>query len=231
MTGLRFRTLVIAAMLALGTAHWASAAPIDLTIGDNDGFGFGAALVPDGSPLLHDILPDTVADAALSNRRSAAEAAATNGAQQTDIYSAIANFAFQPLSETFDLVFPWVGALTAGVFTLDMGGFEADLFGQIGVRFNGVAQTNLLNFTDGEFATAVRSFTLGSTALANATLAQQFVVTFSRDLSCDAIAFDYFQFAGNVEPLTPQIPTPEPMTLVMLGTGLTTLALRRRREA
>ena len=141
MTGLRFRTFATAAMLALGTAQWASAGPIDLTIGDNDGFGFGAALVPDGSPLLHDILPDTVADAALSNRRSVAEAAATNGAQQTDIYSAIKNFALQPLPETFDLVFPFIGELTSGVFSVDMAGFEADLFGQIGVSFNGVAQT------------------------------------------------------------------------------------------
>lgn len=230
MTGLRFRTFATAAMLALGTAQWASAGPIDLTIGDNDGFGFGAAWVPDGSPLLHDILPDTPADAALSNRRSAAEAAATNGAQQTDIYSAIKDFEFQPLPETFDLVFPFIGELTWAVFSLDMAGFEADLFGQIGVSFNGVVQTNLFDFTDGEFASAVRSFTLGSTALANATLAQQFVVTFTRDLSCDAIVFDYFRFGGNVEPLIPQVPTPEPMTLVMLGTGLTALALRRRHK-
>ena len=53
----------------------------------------------------------------------------------------------------------------------------------------------------------------------------------SRGLSDDAIAFDYFRLAGNVETLTPQVPTPEPMTLVMLGTGLTALAMRRRRKA
>ena len=231
MAGLRFRTFAIAAVLALGTAQWASASPINLTIGDNDGFGFGAAAVPDGSPLLNDILPDNPADAALSDRRSIAEKAATNGAQQTDVYSAIANFALQPLPETFNVIFPFVGDLTAAVFSLDMAGFESELYGQIGVSFNGVAQTNLFNFNDGEFASAVRSFALSSTALANATLAQQFVVTFTRGLSDDAIAFDYFRLAGNVEPLNPQVPTPEPMTLVMLGTGLTALAMRRRRKA
>lgn len=225
--GLRFRTLAIAATLALGTAQQAGAAPINFTIGDNDGFGFGAAAVPDGSPLLQDILPDNPADALLSNRRSAAEAAATNGAQQTDIYSALKDFEFQPLAETFDLTFPFVGQLTSGVFTVDMGGFEASLYKQIGVSFNGVKQPNLFNFTDGEFATAVRSFTLGSSALANANLAQQFVITFSRDGSCDAVAFDYFQFDGNVE----HVPAPEPMTLVMLGTGLTAIAMRHRRKA
>ena len=231
MAGLRFRTFAIVAVLALGTAQWASASPIDLTIGDNDGFGFGAAAVPDGSPLLNDILPDNPADAALSDRRSAAEKAAVNGAQQTDVYSAIANFDLQPLPETFNVVFPFIGQLTSAVFSLDMAGFEADLYGQIGVSFNGVAQSGLFNFNDGEFGTAVRSFTLGSAALANASLAQQFVVTFTRGLSDDAIGFDYFRLAGNVEPLIPDVPTPEPMTLVMLGTGLTALAMRRRRKA
>lgn len=234
MAGLRFRTFAMTAVLALGTAQWASASPIDLTIGDNDGFGFGAAAVPDGSPLLNDILPDTPADAALSDRRSAAEKAATNGAQQTDIYSAIANFPLQPLPETFDVVFPFVGQLTAAVFSLDMAGFESALFGDIGVTFNGVSQGSAFSFNDGEFGTAVRSFTLGATALANATAAQQFVVTFTRGLSDDAIAFDYFRLTGNVDtlnhPSTP-VPAPEPMTLLMLGTGLTALGLRRRRKA
>ena len=89
----------------------------------------------------------------------------------------------------------------------------------------------LFELTDGEFATAVRSFALDAPALANATLAQQFVVTFTRGISCDAIAFDYFRLTGNVEPFTPSVPAPEPTTLLMLGTGLTALGMRRRRKA
>ena len=230
MARLRVSTFAVAAVLALSTAELSTASPVDIMIGDDDGFGYGASVVPDGSPLLDNITPvSPVVDAlAKADRRSAAEKAASNGAQQTDLYSAIKDFSpILPMPEAFSLVFPFIGDLTTGVFTLDMGGFEASLFRQINVSFNGVAQPNLFNFTDGQFGTAVRSFTLDATALANATLAQQFVVNITRGTSFDGVAFDYFRFTGDVETL----PAPEPATLLMLGTGLSALAMRRRRKA
>lgn len=46
-----FSTIAVAAMLTLGGAQLATASPIDIMVGDNDGFGFGAANVADGADL------------------------------------------------------------------------------------------------------------------------------------------------------------------------------------
>ena len=94
MARLRVSTFAVAAVLALSTAELSTASPVDIMIGDDDGFGYGASVVPDGSPLLDNITPvSPVVDAlAKADRRSAAEKAASNGAQQTDLYSAIKDF-------------------------------------------------------------------------------------------------------------------------------------------
>jgi hypothetical protein len=199
---------IAACTLAVGTQAQAAT----ITIGDNDGFGFGAAAVPDGAPLLNLFLPD--------DRRSAAEAAASNGAQQTDFYSAV----FTPLPMIFDVIFPLVTPITSGVLTIDMGGIEATSFGQIAVAFNGVAQPNLLDFEDGAFTTAVRSFGLSAAAIAQANIDSELRVTFNRGGSIDAIAFDYFQLDAQT--------VPEPTSMALFG--LTALGFgagfRRRRK-
>ena len=74
----KFSVFLIATLLVFWVGHVTSvdASLITLMVGDNDGYGFGAAVVPDGGSL-----PVPGFD-----NRSAAEAVATNGAQQTDIY-------------------------------------------------------------------------------------------------------------------------------------------------
>ena len=200
--------LLLAAGLALGAAS-AGAAPISIMIGDNDGHGFGAAVVPDGGALPNINLPE--------DHRSGAEAAAVNGAQQTDFYSAV----FTPLPFSVDVIFPLASAIDSGTLTVDMGGFQASTFGQLGVSFNGIAQPNLFNFEDGAFSTAVRHFVLSPAAVAAANLAGQFVVSISRGNSDDAISFDYFRLDANT--------VPEPATLLLFGAGAIGVASRIRR--
>lgn len=204
----RLRGILCFAILGtLTMTSIAAAVPLTLLIGDNDGFGFGAAAVPDGANLLNVNFPE--------DRRSAGEAAATNGTQQTDFYSAL----FTPLPFTLDVIFPFAGTLNSATLTIDMGGFQAGTFGQLLASLNGVLQPNMLNFEDGAFGTAVRTFSLSATALANANTAQQLVLHLDRGTSTDAIAFDFFQLEGDLTPATPAA-VPEPGTVVLLSTGL-----------
>jgi hypothetical protein len=203
-------TLLLGAALTFAFAPRASAVPFSIMIGDNDGYGF-ASPVPDNGVLPEINLPE--------DRRSAAEAAATDGAQQTDFYSSV----FNPLPESFDVIFSLSAIVNSANLTIDMGGFQADQFGQLSVAFNGVAQPNFFNFQDGAFATMVRSWSLDATALANANSAGEFVITISRNGSNDAISFDYFELDGESK-------VPEPTTMMLLGAGLLTGALRRRRS-
>jgi len=199
-------------------AQQAGAVGISPMIGDNDGFGFGALAVPDNAVLLNINLPE--------DRRSAAEAAASNGAQQTDFYSAV----FTPLPSTFDVIFPLLGGVITNNgtarFIVDMGGFQATTLGQISVLYNGIAQSGLLNFEDGALASRVRSFVIGAAAVDAANLAGEFRVTFDRSASNDAIAFDYFQLRADVTP----IPEPEIYAMLAAGLGLMGFVARRRKQ-
>ncbi|MCU0634870.1 MAG: PEP-CTERM sorting domain-containing protein [Gemmatimonadaceae bacterium] len=154
--------------------------------------------------------------------RSAAEQAATNGAQQTDFYSSN----FTPLPTSFNLRWSIGTPLAAGAsITYRAYGLQADDFSPFITQFNGVTETGFLDFQDGATAVATRTFNLSAGAISRANLAGELVVNINRGNSNDAVAFDYFRLNGTTV-------VPEPSTYALMATGLIGLVgIARRRRA
>lgn len=222
---------VLAGILLLGSAVAANASTISIRVGDDDGYGIGVAdngTLPWMTPI--------------QDARDAAEKLATNGAQLTDLYSALysgteddcdgvwdGKFApCSPNGATGTVYFPFMGQLTSATLTIDMGDFQSDLFNAMATDVNGVALP--FYFVDGYNATAVRTFVLTPAMLAAANAVGEVRLTFDHTAgydpvlgwygSFDYVAFDYFQLDAEA--------VPEPTTWVLLGTGLA-LAFARRR--
>jgi len=203
-----------AALLVVGYAATASAVPysIDVFVGDNDGYGVGIA---DGGATGGFAVAGT-------DNRSAAEAAATDGAQITDIYSALFPGFGPSASEAASVVFALPNVLLAGTLTVDMADFQASDFGAIAVDYNGVAQS--WAFDDGFQASAVRSFVLTQAVIDAANAAGELRINLDHTGSSDFIAFDYFRLEARV--------APEPATFGLFALGAIGLVgvVRRRRS-
>ncbi len=174
----------------------------DVRIGDNDGYGFGAATVPDNATLLFN-----TGTYSLQDQRAAAERTATDGSEHTDIYETFDWYTSPaaPLTTSFDVRFPVEGTLQSATLEIDMGGVQAVSWPPLVVAFNGVVQPNLLFFEDLRDASRVRQFPLGPAAIANANAEGVFRVTFKQGTPnangyVDAVAFDYFRLTGVVQP-------------------------------
>lgn len=203
--------LVGAAMLCVSTV---AQAQISIRIGDNDGYGFGVA---DNGPAPW---PCYVC----YDGRSAAEAAATDGSQITDVYAALFPNAGPNNFLTARLTFTLSQSISNGFFTVDMGDFQIP--GYLQVSYNGVLQPGLLDFVDGFQNTAVRTFALSAAAVANANAAGAFVVDIDASNQTDYVAFDYFQFDARTVNVVP-----EPATVILTAAGLALVAFARRRRA
>jgi hypothetical protein len=197
---------VNSALFILPKAPVREPVPFSVQIGDNDGYGnaFGLLNCPvaDNQSFPSQLIGHH-GEYTPRDGRSTAEKAATNGAQQTDFYSALAPASYGSslgLPATFDLVFPVSGTVTSAKLEIDMGSFQTSECSQIGVKINGVAQPGFLAFSDGPLATRVRRITFTSAQLAAANLARPIKITLSRGSSTDKIAFDYFKLSGEVIP-------------------------------
>ena len=158
------------------------------------------------------------------NNRDAAEIAATNGAQITDVYSSIFPGNGPNTSTTADVLLPFTGTLTSATLSFAGGDFQSDVFGALAANINGVSVP--FSFADGRFVTAIHSFTLNAAELAAANLAGEVDLHLDRNGSGDFIAFDWFELVG-----TTSTAVPEPATLSILGAALAGLGwLRRRRR-
>jgi hypothetical protein len=174
---------------------------VTVIVGDNDGYGFG---VPDNGTA---VWPGYTG----YDGRSPAEAAATNGAQITDVYSAIFPGYGPNTSEIASVIFPLAQSIISGSLTIDMGDFQGY---PLAADINGIDLPFIFN--DGYTATVVRTFPLGAAEIAAANAAGQLILTLDHTGSLDFIAFDYFQLDYTA--------VPEPATILLLGSGLIGLA-------
>jgi hypothetical protein len=132
--------LLIAAALVIATP--ATASPITLLIGDKDWFGV-PALDSTATPW------SGFGEAGITDNRSPIEQSATNGAQLTDLYSALFftypapcnpadDAGCSPNKDTATVAFPILGTLNSGSITIRMADFECTQWGAMTVDINGV---------------------------------------------------------------------------------------------
>jgi hypothetical protein len=190
------------------------------TIGDNDGYGIG---IPDNAN--HTFNGFT----ANFDGRSAAEAAATDGAQYTDTYStthadygpqsgSIATFIFTELGNGW----------TEGSMWFDMADFQATTFGAVNTTYNGIAQN--WAFNDGFPSTNVRFFDLGQDVIDSINTLGMLTIAIDRANSGDFYGFDYTLLSNRLGEDTDVNAVPVPAALPLMASALGLFGISRRKN-
>ena len=213
------KPLCLAGLLAL------AAAPVSATtwmIGDNDGYGAG---IPDNASHPFN------GSSANYDGRSAAEMAATNGAQYTDTYSTThPGYGPQP-GTVATFVFEGLGnGWTEGSMWFDMADFQASTFGAVNTTYNGIAQN--WAFNDGFPSTKIRFFDLAQDVIDSINSLGSLTVAIDRAGSGDFYGFDFALLSDRVGDNTNIGEVPLPAAVWLFGSGVMgLLGLRRRKSA
>ncbi|MES2317709.1 MAG: PEP-CTERM sorting domain-containing protein [Pseudomonadota bacterium] len=201
-------SLLLAAMGPASASVW--------MIGDNDGYGKGIADNAD-----HTFVSP------IWDGRSAAEMAATDGAQFTDTYSTthpgyspqagtVATFTFSGLGNSW----------TVGSMWFDLADFQAGTFGAAVVTYNGIVQN--WAFNDGYPRTAIHSFDLTADVLASINATGSLIINVDRNGSGDFYGFDYALLSDRAAADGTDVP--EPASFLLLGAAMLGMAGARRRK-
>ena len=209
---------IICAGILVLTAIQVSAATWQ--IGDNDGYGAG---IPDNANHSFNGF------SANYDGRSAAEAAATNGAQYTDTYSTThSGFGPQP-GTTATFTFTGLGnGWTEGSMWFDMSDFQASTFGAVNTTYNGIAQN--WSFNDGFPTTKIRFFDLSLAVIDSINALSALTIVIDRSGSTDFYGFDYALLSNRVGSNTNIGEVPIPAAVWLFGSGVAALFGLRRRK-
>lgn len=200
-------SLAGASFLALTT----SASAITIMIGDNDGYGYGDAVVPDGADLPVTAVPGC---AWCFDNRSAAELVATDGSQYTDFEAYQA-----PVTFTIGFDATAYSNISSVLFTMDVTGIQQNAFGPSTLLLDGVDYSAGLPINQGAWGSGVYSFSVSSADLLDGLLDVYFMGGPN-----DHIGFDFFALNFDAQDV------PEPTTLSMLGLGLVLLGFTTRKR-
>ena len=194
------------AVIAAGAATW--------TIGDDDGYGAG---IPDNG--------DHPPFVPIYDGRSAAEQAATDGAQYTDTYST-AHPGYSPQEGTIaTFTFSGLGSgWTEGAMIFDLADFQASTFGAFIVTYNGIVQD--WAFNDGYPKTKIHSFNFEQDVIDSINSLGSLTIVIDRNGSGDFYGVDYATLS-NV--FVAEVPEPGTWAMMIGGFAIVGSAMRRRK--
>jgi len=197
---------VVGAVVMMAGSVMAQPLTIQNMIGDNDGYGYGAGVVADGADL-----PGAPSSWTFDNR-SAAELAATDGSQATDVED---NFDVT-FFHTFDV--SQFAVLSSATFTIDITGVQQGVFGGTSKLYLDGVQVLDQTLNQGAWGSNLFTFNVNLADLADGAL----------DVYFDNWGSDHMGIDFTMLEVNGRAAVPEPTTMLLFGLGMLGAGAYRR---